>query len=101
MGGCGGVTESSLQGLLLNAVVVSASVPGWSRETAELSWCCGIRQCVLSSVVPSKARGAAGGCLEGDCFGRHWQNLLKAVYSLQKADRKADRQRQYMAQDRV
>lgn len=47
--------------------------------------------CVLSGVEPSRARGAAGGCLEGDCFGRHWQKLLKAVYSLQKADRKADR----------
>lgn len=29
--------------------------------------------------------------LEDDCFGRHWQNVLKAVYSLQKADRKADK----------
>lgn len=26
-------------------------------------------------------RGAAGGYLEEDCFGRHWQNLLKALYS--------------------
>lgn len=48
---------------------------------------------VLSGVVPSQARGAAGEYLEGDCFGRHWQNLLKAVDGLQKADRKAGRQR--------
>lgn len=48
-----------------------------SGETVELSWCCGLRLSVLSGVGPGKATGAAGGCLEGDCFGRHCRTYLK------------------------